>query len=115
MTNREFFESVVANNITEEVIAHAQESIVKMDERNAKRAAKPSKTAVANAPIKEQIHEYLYGEDGAVHTASEIAEVVGISTQKSSALCRQLVADGILSAEEVKVKGKGKVKCYKLV
>ena len=115
MTRREFFEQVIAEVENEELKAFAESEITKMNERNAKRAAKPSKTAVANAPIKEQIHEYLYGEDGAVHTANEIAEVVGISTQKSSALCRQLVADGVLSAEEVKVKGKGKVKGYKLV
>lgn len=115
MTKREFFEAVIANVEDVELVEFAQSEIEKMNARNAKRSATPSKTALANAPIKEKIHEFMYGEDGMVHTASEIAEVVGISTQKASALCRQLVEEGIFSADEVKVKGKGKVKGYKLV
>ena len=46
--------------------------------------------------------------------ASEIAVALEISTQKTSALCRQLVENGTLNAEDVKVKGKGKVKGYTL-
>ena len=42
MTNREFYNAVIANTITEDVIAHASEALVKLDERNAKRASKPS-------------------------------------------------------------------------
>jgi methylphosphotriester-DNA--protein-cysteine methyltransferase len=108
MTNREFFNAVVSNNITEEVIAHAENSLAKLDERNAKRRDKPSKTAIANEPIKAQIKSILTDEP---HTASEIANTVGISPQKASALLRQI--DG-LTVTEVKVKGKGKVKGYAL-
>jgi DNA-binding transcriptional regulator GbsR (MarR family) len=42
-------------------------------------------------------------------TASEVAEKVGVSTQKASALLRQI---GGLEVTELKVKGKGKVKGY---
>lgn len=108
MTRREMFEAIVNGNITEEVVAMAQNEIVKMDERNAKRKNTPSKTALANEPIKAQIKSILTDEP---HTASEIANTVGISTQKASALLRQI--DG-LTVTEVKVKGKGKVKGYAL-
>ena len=108
MTRREMFEAIVNGNVTEEVIAMAQNEIVKMDERNAKRKNTPSKTAVANEPIKAQIMEVLTNEP---MTASEVAEKVEISTQKASALLRQI--DG-LTVTEVKVKGKGKVKGYAL-
>lgn len=108
MTKREMFEAIVNGNVTEEVIAMAQNEIVKMDERNAKRKNSPSKTALANEPIKAQIKSILTDEP---HTASEIANTVGISTQKASALLRQI--DG-LTITEVKVKGKGKVKGYAL-
>ena len=112
MTNREFFEKVMKNEINAEVIAHAEQSIAKLDKRNADRQAKPSKTALENAPIKVAILEYLVGKSEEV--ASVIAENVGISTSKASALCGQLVAEDKLVATEVKIKGKGKVKGYTL-
>jgi len=108
MTRREMFEAIVNGNVTEEVIAMAQNEIVKMDERNEKRKNTPSKTAVANEPIKAQIAEVLTSEP---MTASDVAEAVGISTQKASALLRQIEG---LTVTEVKVKGKGKVKGYAL-
>ena len=106
MTKREMFEAIVNGNVTEEVIEMAKGEIVKMDERNAKRKNSPSKTAIANEPIKAKIAEILNENP---QTASEIAEKVGISTQKCSALLRQI--DG-LNVSELKVKGKGKVKGY---
>lgn len=109
MTKREFFEAVKAlENIDAELVLFAEKEIEKMDERNAKRKNTPSKTAIANEPIKEAIVNVLGSEP---MTASQVAEKVEISTQKASALLRQI--DG-LTITEVKVKGKGKVKGYSL-
>lgn len=108
MTRREMFEAIVNGNITDEIVTMAQNEIVKMDERNAKRKNRPSKNALANEPIKAHILEVL---TDAPMVASEVAEKVGISTQKASALLRQI--DGLV-VTEVKVKGKGKVKGYAL-
>ena len=108
MTKREFFEAIIASVENTELVEFAQSELTKMDERNAKRKNTPSKTAVANEPIKAQIAEVLTSEP---MTASDVAEAVGISTQKASALLRQI--DG-LTVTEVKVKGKGKVKGYAL-
>ena len=108
MTKREMFEAIVNGNVTEEVVAMAQNELVKMDERNEKRKNSPSKTAIANEPIKAQIVEVLTTEP---LTASDVANAVGISTQKASALLRQIEG---LTVTEVKVKGKGKVKGYAL-
>ena len=112
MTNREFFEKVAKNEITAEVIAHATKGIADLDKRNATRKAKPSKTALENAPIKVAILEYLVGKENEI--ASVIAENVGISTSKASALCGQLVAENKVTVADVKIKGKGKVKGYTL-
>ena len=109
MTNREFFNAVIANEINEDVITHAKSEIEKLDARNAKRSSKPSKRSVENEPIKAQIVETIGG--GA--TAKAIGEKVGISTQKASALCRQLVESGTFTATEEKV-DKRKVKVYRL-
>lgn len=112
MTNREFFEKVENGELTEEVKAHATKEKAKLDKRNADRRDKPSKTALENAPIKVAILEYLVDKENEV--ASVIAENVGISTSKASALCGQLVAEEKVVATEVKIKGKGKVKGYSL-
>ena len=85
MTNREFYTAIVNGTINEDVIAHASDAIAKLDERNAKRASKPSKKSLENEPIKAKILEVLSTEP---KVASEIAELVGISTQKASALLR---------------------------
>ena len=106
MTNRDFYNAVIANEITEEVIAHATESIAKLDERNAKRAEKPSKTQIANAPIIEAISRVLTDEP---MLASKIAELCGISTAKASALAKKV--EGV-KVVDVKVKGKGTQKGY---
>ena len=115
MTNREFYTAIVNGTINEDVIAHASSAIEKLDERNAKRASKPSKRSLENEPIKARIAEYLGRTDEHdFATASEIATELGISTQKASALCRQMVGDGVLAVEDVKVKGKGTQKSYSL-
>ena len=108
MTNREFFNAIVNGELTEEVIAHAQTSIEKLDARNAARKDKPSKKSLENEPIKEAIKSILTDEP---MTASDVAEKVEISVQKASALLRQIEG---LNVSEVKVKGKGKVKGYSL-
>lgn len=108
MTKREMFEAIINGNVNEEIIEMAKNEIVKMDEKNAKRKNTPSKTALANEPIKAKIKEVLTSEP---QSASEVAEKVEISVQKASALLRQI--DG-LAVSEIKVKGKGKVKGYAL-
>lgn len=108
MTNREFYNAVVANEISEEVIAHATNALTKLDERNAKRANTPSKTQIANEPIIKAIAEVLTNEP---MLASEIANAVGISTPKASALAKKV--DGV-QVTDVKVKGKGTQKGYYL-
>ena len=108
MTNREFFEKVIAEVTNEELVEKAKVELAKLDARNARRASTPSKKAKENEPIKKAIREVLGAEP---MTASEIASKVEISTQKASALLRQI--DG-LTVTEVKIKGKGKVKGYSI-
>ena len=113
MTIREFMNAVIAmENVTEEMKAFAENEIVKLDTRNAKRAEKPSKTAIANEPIKLKILALLE-EKGEVMTASAIAEIMtDYKVQKISALCTQLVKEEKLTVKDVKIKGKGTQKGY---
>lgn len=113
MTNREFFTAIASNTaLSAELVEFANEAIAKLDKRNASRSSKPSKTALANAPIKASIIEYVTTHANAL--ASEVAEACEISTQKASNLCRQLVEDNTFTVCEVKVPKKGKLKAYSL-
>ena len=102
MTNREFFEAVQNGTMNADVQAHATAEIEKMNARNEKRATTPSKTAVANEPIKAQILTFLTGKNEEILT-SVIAEAVGISTSKASALLKQLVGDNKIAVRAVRV------------
>lgn len=106
MTQRDFYNAVINANISEEMSSFASEAIAKLDERNAKRASKPSKTQIANEPIVKAISEVLTSEP---MLASKIAELCEISTQKASALVKKV--EGVQSVD-VKVKGKGTQKGY---
>lgn len=113
MTNREFL-TAVANLETapQEIRDEATARIAKLDATNEARKNKPSKKATENAPIMEQIATEVLGTEA--KTAATIAEAVGISVQKASALLRALVAEGKAVATDVKVPGKGTCKAYTL-
>lgn len=113
MTKREFMEKVIAMVEDTELKEFAQAEIEKMNARNAKRTSTPSKTQVANIPIKSDINDFFVTNEGS-HLASEIAVAIDITPQKANALLKQMVDEGILTSEEVKVKGKGKQKSYSL-
>lgn len=113
MTNREFFNAIIKANVNDELTKHATAELEKLDKRNAQRSSKPSKTQLANEPIKAHLLEILAVKP---MTASEIHEAdADLSTQKISSLCRQLVEAGKLAVEEVKIPKKGKQKQYSLV
>ena len=106
MTQRDFYTTVIATVDNDELKAFAENAIAKLDERNAKRASKPSKTQIANEPIVKAIAEILTDEP---MLASKIAELCGISTPKASALVKKV--DGVKVCD-VKVQGKGTQKGY---
>lgn len=111
MTNRDFYTAVVNANISDEITAHASAAIEKMDAALEARKNKPSKKATENAPILEALTNALTTEP---KVAADLAAEVGITTQKASALLRQLTLDGVAVATDVKVPKKGKVKGYAL-
>lgn len=109
MTYREMLTSIVNGTINDEVMEKAAERLEKLDAENEKRKNRVSKKALENEPVKEAILAVL-GEEP--KTATEIGSEVEISTQKASALLRQLVNDGKVEKTDVKVKGKGVQKGY---
>ena len=113
MTEREFLNAVLAIPSVDETIAeYAKAGIAKLDVKNDKRKNTKSKEQIANDGIKEQIVAYL--RNGSAVAAS-VATALSITTQKASALCRQLVDEGKVSVKDAKAKGKGIVKEYSLI
>lgn len=106
MTQREFYNAVIAETQNNDLASFAVSALEKLDARNAKRSEKPSKTQLANAPLIKSIGEMLTSEPMLV---SDIASTLGISPQKASALVKKV--DGV-SVCDVKVKGKGTQKGY---
>ena len=106
MTQREFYNAVIADTQNADLANFAVEALEKLDARNAKRSSKPSKVQIANEPIIEAISRVLTDEP---MLASKIAELCEISTQKASALVKKI--EGVQSVD-VKVKGKGTQKGY---
>ena len=106
MTQREFYNGVIADTKNADLAQFAVEALEKLDARNAKRSEKPSKTQIANEPIIKAISEMLTSEPT---LASDIASALNITTQKASALVKKV--DGV-QVVDVKVKGKGTQKGY---
>ena len=115
MTNREFLTAIANSSLSDDLTTYAAEQIVKLDMRNAarkeKQSSKPSKTAIANEPIKASIMEFLSKQSEPV-IACVIGEGVGITTAKASSLLRQLVESGAVVKSEVKIPKKGKTAAY---
>ena len=111
MTNREFYTAIISNpNVAQDYKDFAQAEIDKLDARNDKRKNTQTKAQKENEGIMTAIVDTITANGSMV--ASEIGTVLGISTQKASALCKLLVDGGKLTVADVKVKGKGTVKQY---
>lgn len=108
MTYRDFLNSVISTVDNEELKVFAKAELAKLDNRNAKRRDTLTKEQKENEAIKAEIVEKVT----ASAVASAIGKMVGISTQKASALMRQLVSEGKFTVAELKVKGKGSVLAY---
>lgn len=111
MTNRDFLNAVLNANINVEVNDFATAELAKLDKRNEKRRNTLTKEQKENMAIKDSILAVLSAKP---IPASAVAAEVGISTQKASALLRQLVSDNFAAVADEKVKGKGTVKVYSL-
>lgn len=112
MTQREFLNAVINESQNVEIINFAENQLEKLDERNKKRSSSLNARQKENEVVKNSIVEYL--EVNGQSVASDIAKALDISTQKASALCRQLVESGSAIVEDIKIPKKGKVKAYSL-
>ena len=95
MTTREVLTKAVA--MVDVFSAEEIEVLDKMIKALDKKSSKPTKNQIANEGLKADILAIL--EDGQVLTATEIANELGVTVQKASALLRQMVGDTITKTE----------------
>ena len=111
MTRRERLEMVIAQNITEELIEECKVELEKLNASNASR--KPTAHQVENVKVGEDILAILTDEPKFVDEV--LAGLEGEFTrQRVSGILTNLVKEGKVHSEDVKVKGKGKRKAYTL-
>lgn len=111
MTKREFLTAVMnIEGVDEELVKFASEEIAKLDNKNEKRKTTLTATQKQNLELAKQIVDLI--NERKTMVASDVAQVLEISTQKASAILVKLVEQGTLVASETKAKGKGKVKSY---
>ena len=114
MNTREFYVNVSKGMVNEEIKSFAEEAIKKLDERNEARKLKPSKTAIENAPIKEKIFEKLSAA-AVPMTELELGAALELTLNKAGSLARQLVKEGRLTVEDVKIPKVGVRKAYRVI
>lgn len=97
MTKREFLVAVKnLEGCTDEMKAVADKMIAGLD----KKASKPTKAQIENEAVKNDILAVL--EDGEARTAREIAEAIGVTTNKVAALLRQIEGVEKIPGEKTK-------------
>lgn len=98
MTIREYYESVLNAHISAEMDAASSTLLSKLDERNAKRKATPTKEQKAAADRRESVLDFLMAHKGEAFTRDAIAESIGASPAQVTAACRSL-GDAVTKSE----------------
>lgn len=112
MTNREFFTAIINAGISDEVTAHAEAALTKLEETNAKRVEKQAEKNAENmAAIKAVVAELT----DKPQTATDMMGVTGESVQKTSYYLRTAAKMGLCEVTDVKVAKKGTQKGYFVV
>ena len=111
MTNREFYNAIVKANINADLTAHAVAEIAKLDKKNAKRKAEEGTIKEENRPIADAILKAL---EGGSMLSANLAQAVGVTTQKVNGVAGEMVKLGMLDKFKVKVKNKGEQTAYAL-
>ena len=119
MTNREFFNAVIAaESLSAEMHEFAESALAKLDAINEKRRNAQSKKALENVPYVDYIVANILNDQP--QTASDVTAAIntGMGTefkvQKVSALLRVAVKEGRALSMDVKIPGKGTQKGYVL-
>ena len=126
MTNREFYTAIVETIENEELVAHAQAQLAKLDataeKRKGKVSAKDQEKRDANAALATHIAKDILTAEpktatdvAAILTAEGEPDAEPVKVQKASYLLRLAVDMELAAVTEVKIPKKGTQKAYTAV
>ena len=95
----------------EKVKAWAENEIEKLNKKNAKRKTAEGEIKADNKPIADAI---LVALANGQMVSTDLAQTVGVSTQKVNGVAGEMVKIGLLVKSKVKVKNKGELTAYSL-
>jgi hypothetical protein len=98
MTTREYFQAVLDAHISDEMDAASATLIQKLDEKNAKRKATPTKDQREAAARRDKVWDFLKSHSGEAFTRDAISENVGVTPAQVTAACRAL-GDNVSKSE----------------
>ncbi len=114
MTKREFYQTIAnGKDYPAEMVEFAAAELEKMDNSAAARAAKPSKARIENEGILNHLLELNF-VGAEPRTASDVAEVLEVKSQKATAVLKLGVDLGHFTVTDVKIPKRGTVKAYTL-
>lgn len=98
MTIREFYQSVIEANFSEETTNKANELLNALDARNEKRKSTESKEKKEASARRDSVLDFLKNNPNEVFTRDQIAEAINITPAQVTAACRVLT-DHITKSE----------------
>lgn len=98
MTTREYFQTVLDAHLSEEMDNASRTLIQKLDEKNAKRKATPTKQQKEASARSGLVLGFFQNHPDEVFTRDAIAEAVGITPAQVTAACKAL-GDNVAKSE----------------
>ncbi len=98
MTNREFYQSVINANISEDTTIKATELLSALDARNEKRKSTESKEKREASARRGLVLGFLQSNPNEVFTRDQIAEAVNLTPAQVTSACR-ILGDSVTKSE----------------
>ena len=111
-TARMALTDIINGTNPDKVTAWAKNEIDKLDKKNAKRKTADGEIKADNKPIADAI---LVALAKGQMVSTDLAQTVGVSTQKVNGVAGEMAKLGLVTKTKVKVKNKGELTAYSLV
>ena len=111
-TARMALTDIINGTNADKVAEWAKNEIAKLDKKNAKRKAVEGEIKSENKPIAEAILKAL---EGGSMLSANLAQAVGVTTQKVNGVAGEMFKLGMIDKFKVKVKNKGEQTAYALL
>lgn len=103
MTTREYFQAVLDAHISDSMDEASRILIQKLDDKNTKRKATPTKEQREAADRVDSVRNFFQTNPHEVCTRDAIAAQLNITPGQVTAACKVLLAHGVITKSEAKI------------